>query len=88
MEKSDINHSPAFREFAQKRCEEILANNKEYRELNRKILKLENRIKLNLTDDMENFLEYESLVMEQLTISNLIIFECKNGTAQLNYLRP
>jgi len=70
-----MNKSKAFDEYVAKKCEEILEHNEEYQQLNSQILEAEKKIKAKFTDDIKDFLEYERLIIEQLTLSNIIIYK-------------
>ena len=62
---NDIMNSAAFREFLQKRCEEILLNDERYAKINQAILNLEDEICAMLsTEAINKFVCLESLVAE------------------------
>jgi hypothetical protein len=78
MEKSDINHSPAFREFIQKRCDEIIENDERCISLNGKILKLEQELYPLLSEEtLGMVLKIDELTLELIdhiyTLSTPII---------------
>jgi hypothetical protein len=66
-------HSRAFDEYITKMVDEILLDNEEYLTLNARILEAEEKVKAKFKDDIEDFLLYESLIIEQQELSNSII---------------
>lgn len=69
------NINKASEEFVMKRCEEILERDEEYQRLNLAILDAEKKVRAKFTDDINDFLKYESLILEQLAISNIAIYK-------------
>lgn len=69
------NINKASEEFVMKRCEEILECDEEYQRLNLAILDAEKKVRAKFTDDINDFLKYESLILEQLAISNIAIYK-------------
>ena len=62
---NDIFESPAFQEFLQKRCEEILTEDEKCINLNREILMLEKEILPMLsTESRDIFLKIDELALE------------------------
>jgi hypothetical protein len=63
--QGDKDMSEAFREFIQKRCEEIKSADEKCKEANQKILFLEDKIRSQLSGSaLQTFIEYENLIMD------------------------
>lgn len=65
----------ALENYIAERCDEILKHDEEYQRLNLAILESEKKIKAKFANEKEDFLKYERLIMEQLTISNIAIYK-------------
>jgi hypothetical protein len=63
---SKLFESPAFKEFLQKRCEEITASNGIHKELNEKLIELDKSLRNIVSPEAYKiFLEYESISIQQ-----------------------
>lgn len=59
---NDTLGNPAFQEFLQKKCEDILTNDKEYSEINNRITQLESEINVLASGELlKKVSEYEKL---------------------------
>jgi hypothetical protein len=76
---NDITKSAAFQEFLQKRCDEILLNDKIHTELNKRLITLDKQIKTIVSREAYLlFMEYESMsVQQENNLISAIITSCK-----------
>jgi len=72
---SDVINSAAFQEFLQKRCEEIIESDKEYRDINELILQKEEEIKaLAPAALLVKINEYENLNLDLVAHAVILIY--------------
>lgn len=78
---NDILNSTAFREFLQKRVEEINSVDEEHRVLDSKLVRLDEQIHNTVSKEAYKlFLEYENLsIQQENNIANRIIYEIKHA---------
>ena len=73
---NDIFSSPAFQEFLQKRCEEILSKSKCIRDIDTMITEVEDKLKCTFSKpQLELFLQYEKLCSDHKLLSDKTIYE-------------
>ena len=73
---SKLFESQAFQEFLQKRCEEIITEDEECREVDRLITNAETILKTTFSSiQLETFLQYEKLCSDYQLISNVAIYK-------------
>jgi hypothetical protein len=81
--KGMIFVSKATDEFIMAKCEEVLGKDREYQKLDREILEAEKSIRAKFTNDIGDFLKYERLIIDQLTLSNIKIYNYVQAVSKL-----
>jgi hypothetical protein len=73
---SDVINSAAFQEFLQKRCEEIIESDEEYRGINELILQKEGEIKTLVSGELlVKINEYEKLNLDLVAHAVILIYQ-------------
>lgn len=76
IDMNDIMSSPAFQEFLQKRCEEIVSNDRQIRDIDFLITEAENKLKRTFSKtQLELFLQYEKLCSDYQIVTEKTIYE-------------
>ena len=73
--QEEIKNNKMRQEEIMKRCEEILINDVEYQQLNKKIVEMENKFKKTLSQEqLAAYIKLEYMVMDQKTRAEELLY--------------